>query len=697
MTIRYVDFENGSDAAAGTSFATRKKTISSATSGASGGDIIRIMESLSPTSLGVLADWTNQSDIVNLHSAVNATVTNCESAWAASTNVTASTSSTRRQGNLSASLAIASGFTTGKVGYFGIASTDYSSYQQICFWIQPNASVAANTFRMNLCSDTIGDVPVDSFDIDFAMSSSVWYPVVINKGAALGSAIQSVALYALTDPGTVTVLLDNIFVATASSDADSLTLNSLIGKNTAGETFWAIKSISGVTVTLDNSPGSGSTMRGYYGTSETVITYKRETVKNAITSGTIQSASTSGSLGSPITLSGGWSSVDMATQTGETWMDGRTGQGTGFSISGNYYAFEKLSCVRCSTAFSLTGTGHSGAILAANNNTNVGISLSSSDCNFTEIGAAVANTSGLQNFAAGRQIINNIYNLHSNTANGMSFSSALNLAVSGVINASNNANIGISYTSGSAQIGTINTHRNGATGLSITNSGLTFIQEVNSNNNTTNGVDFSGNTSPVTIYQLNTSGNGTRSVNFTAPNNWVENYIIRSNMQEGTTITVPAANPNDCRIYSQNESNTLNNNRILFSGGRIEVDTGDPPVMSGLDYKVYITSSIRTANYPVRFSVGKVAVDAGTQVTISADIKKSHSTNITAFLVLPGGQLQGVLNDVSVEATTTSYATYSINFTPTEKGVAEFFLVVYSTTGSTTDTVQIGNLDIQQV
>ena len=52
MAIFYVDYENGNDSSAGTSFSTRKKTITSAVSAASAGDTIRLAKSPDPTSIG---------------------------------------------------------------------------------------------------------------------------------------------------------------------------------------------------------------------------------------------------------------------------------------------------------------------------------------------------------------------------------------------------------------------------------------------------------------------------------------------------------------------------------------------------------------------------------------------------------------------------------------------------------------------
>lgn len=61
MTTFYMDYEGGSDAADGTSFANRWKTFASGATAArtAPGDTIRIMASPDPTSLGITGDWTD--------------------------------------------------------------------------------------------------------------------------------------------------------------------------------------------------------------------------------------------------------------------------------------------------------------------------------------------------------------------------------------------------------------------------------------------------------------------------------------------------------------------------------------------------------------------------------------------------------------------------------------------------------------
>ncbi|WP_176519062.1 hypothetical protein, partial [Priestia megaterium] len=88
------------------------------------GDTIRIKASIDETLVGTCS-WTQNSPTVTLPGAVTATIDNCDVAWTASANVTASASTTtEKEGTGSASLVIASGFTTGKVAYRATGTLD---------------------------------------------------------------------------------------------------------------------------------------------------------------------------------------------------------------------------------------------------------------------------------------------------------------------------------------------------------------------------------------------------------------------------------------------------------------------------------------------------------------------------------------------------------------------------------------------
>jgi len=401
MATFYLDFTNGNDANDGTTFANRWLTVTSGATAAriAPGDEIRMIQSDDPTSLGS-ATWTDLSQTVTLASALTANINLCETAWTASTNVTATAITTRKEGSFACNLAIAAGFTTGKIAFQSFTSTDFSSYQQVSLWIRSNVAIGSSVLSLRLCSDTNGDTTVDTLVIPAHTVVNRFIPIAIDNGSALGSSIQSVALYADADPGTVTVIMDDIIACKAPSSADSLTLVSLIGKNTTDETFYGIKSIDDTTVILDNSTNSLATQgRGYVGTTESVTTYKREPILMTMTNGTSQTVQDSGTAGSLITFSGGWNDTDGSTQVGETWLDGRAGSGTALSFGvHDYVRFEKFSVVRWSTGINMAnGTTFTELDDShINNNNSTGFSCGSEDFTFGTLVANNNESSGIQ-------------------------------------------------------------------------------------------------------------------------------------------------------------------------------------------------------------------------------------------------------------------------------------------------------------
>lgn len=321
MTIRYCDFEGGNDANSGANFALRKKTLTSASSGLTGGDEVRIMASPDATSMGQDATFTIDSDTITLNTPVTENINTCEAAWTASANVTATAQSTTyREGSNAASLAIAAGFTTGKVAYAATAAANYAAYQQVSFLIRASTAQAASRFTLSLCSDGVGAVPVNTVAIP-ALAANIWTSVTVDTAGALGASIASVALNALADPGTVTVFLDNIIACKASSAADSLTHRSLISKNTGNEPWMALDSINGTTLKLGGGYQTTASRAGftpyYRGATATQEIFKRECINLAVTE-TLGASGTSQQ--NPLNIEGGYDRTSMSSQNSQTYL-----------------------------------------------------------------------------------------------------------------------------------------------------------------------------------------------------------------------------------------------------------------------------------------------------------------------------------------------------------------------------------------
>lgn len=376
MATFYLDPVGGNDANDGTTFANRWQTYTSGATAAriAPGDTIRVIASPDPTDMGQNATWTNNGQTVVLTTAVTADVYASGTWTAATTNVTLTTSTNRKIGTNCVSISPLAAFTTGKAAYRTISVTDFSAYQQISFSINMLAGTMAadGDITLRLCSDTTGDVTVNTISVPRIRSSGTWQAYTVDLGGALGSSIQSVALYVAVDNGAQTFLLNNILACKASSAVDGLTLNSRIGKNTGTDPWMGIYSISGTTVNMEFNQQGGQpnvgNKGGYYGTTATQTAYKREQLNlpSAIVGdnatnffGTIQD---SGSAGSPITFSGGWNRTDMSTQTGDTYINGVNNRGQGFLLTGRTYInIDKINVTRfqygifSSSAGGLTG------------------------------------------------------------------------------------------------------------------------------------------------------------------------------------------------------------------------------------------------------------------------------------------------------------------------------------------------------
>lgn len=355
MTDFYIDPEGGNDTNNGTTFALRKKTIASLTS-YQPGDTIKIIASRDPGLLGN-CQWTdNTNGITSLPAGVVQPIEDCTATtgWVASANITLAAATTYRLPPASLQVTPASAFTTGKAAYKTLAAPlDLSAFQVISASIMMGTSAASGFWQLRLCSDTLGDVPVVTIPITLRQgatfvnfSTSFFFPLQFDNGAALPSNIQSISLFCPADPGTGFIRINNIIACKAYDDPLHLSLASVIGKNTVGEPEWyPIRYLTATQAQLGNYAFNSSTEgRPYSGVTENVPTYGRIPCLYPWSATERAIPVINGSAASWIKISGGWSRADMATQTGETFW---TGLGTHFPTmidqsNRNYYEFSQL-------------------------------------------------------------------------------------------------------------------------------------------------------------------------------------------------------------------------------------------------------------------------------------------------------------------------------------------------------------------
>lgn len=657
----YLDYEGGNDGNDGTSFAQRWKTFTNGATAAriAPGDAIRVMASPSPTSLSQNATWTENSATVTLTTAVTTTITLCDSAWSTpdAVNVTVSQSTTRKEGTKSQSVAIGANFNTGNAAYFATGTLNLSNpaRQQVSFWIRNSAgaAVAAGDLSLRLCTGNNGTGSVHTIPIP-ALFANVWTAVTVDLGADMNSAIASVALYVDTDKGATTVLIDNIIACNDDTAANSLTLQSLISKNTTGSTWHAIKSINGTTIVLDANPASAQGAgQGFGGATDTVPIWKRETIKTAEAASTttaVQTVMDSGTLaGGAITFSGGWNRTDMSSQTAgdQTWFDGHTGWGYGIYISSqNFVTLSDIGLVRY----------YYGLYCATNTNITL-TNVSANSCGGVGLYCETSNS---------LLVMTNCAACH-NGSYGFNAAIAYNAAISGLMTDSNAGSAGVYLGAAgvlcSGRMSNLISRSNTNYGLSNASLGKWVIDTVATKNNGTGGIS--------------TSSLG-------------DMLLVGATIPETAEAAIAVAgNYINARVVSENHD-SAGAHRIWTDGGLIQSDTTNRHTASGICWQICPTSTNRQANYPLDFVLATIAVNANVDTTITAWMYRDNA-GLTGRLVCRGGQIAGVNETYHEVSGTGAYEQRTITIHPTASGVVQIEAWAW---GGTTYSLYVDDLTI---
>lgn len=647
-------------------------------------------------------------------------------------NVTIARNTTQtKEHYFSDQITIGAGYVTGNAAYYTLPTTlDLSAYQQVSFWIYQSAGTigAAGACSLVLCSDTVGAVGVNTIDIPQLGTLSYWHPITVNVGVALSSSVKSIAFKVNTDNGAQTFSLSNIIACKAASSDDSLTLTSLIGKNTTGETWYGIQSINGTRVILDDRVNSlpSDTIAGYFpmtgiGITENVTTYKRETIKTVYATATttqVQTFTTSGTAGNLIRYEGGWDRTNMSTQTLETWFDGSNGNGYGIYNSAiSYVGLNRVAAVRYYGNFYFGSTIDGMEIPyipAANNSTQYGIYFPSvlnsagiqTSVGITTIGAVNNNyTYGVFLSSSKRVYIDNVkvYN-NGSGAYPLYFSTCYyenDINSAEVFNSANGSFSLYLVSTSNAKINYANI-RNNAGYVYFSSSRKNTIGILTSVNNGTYGISFSASVNNY-INGGSTSGHTTYGIYYASiisDFNYLKNFTVNE-----TTEFNAVSNGSNPRLYSQNHDNTTDNHVIFTDLGKISSETTVRNTASGLAWKLQPTNTIRDQYYPLDFSLAKVAVNANTLVSVACSMRRDN-TGLAMQLVVPGTATPGAPQNTpplagipaagvigSMTAAADTWERVSLSFTPTESGVVEIFAYAY---GGSTYTGYVDDLTISQ-
>lgn len=132
-------------------------------------------------------------------------------AWTPSKNViTLGGISGKARSDSACRIQIGKAFMRGKVAYFRTALQDLSDYDQLAFFIKPNENISSGEFRIDFCSDAKGETPVNRLELPH-LTKNEWNRVLLDNGAKLGCQTQSIRLWCVNGPSTVTLTIDCIF------------------------------------------------------------------------------------------------------------------------------------------------------------------------------------------------------------------------------------------------------------------------------------------------------------------------------------------------------------------------------------------------------------------------------------------------------------------------------------------------------
>lgn len=600
-------------------------------------------------------------------------------------NVTASyQTATKKEGAGSCLITPPATFQNTLLAYYPIGSSlDLSAFQSLSFWFRSgNGNIAVNTYKICLCSDTAGATIVDSFLMPASTATNIWHPLNLTKdgGGNLGAAIQSIAVYSDTVKPTSGVFgsLDDI-IATKTGD---LSLLSLISKNSleqgGTEPWLAIQSINGTTILLDNGTQTEANAgRGYSGaTDAAVTTYRRETgYGNSIQgwNGTIADHD--------INYIGGYDPVTNLCD-GETFLDGWANSATGIIATNiNVIHISHFSLTRWNIGISLEGTTNGSVIenvQSANNNGSVayrtvntanGNSFSATNvCNNVTNGVSANKRNATviiencnSNIGVGighvgeYSTIGPFTNINNNGSHGLQLGDATTIADSSVV-----SNIRVNAIA--------HCDYNGGNGIYITQVVDFIIEGLVADHNTGTAV-WADNQSRGTVNNITTSNNSAGSYSV-RPSPFSTLYI--RNLTYSETYIKDAAEQGS--VYVSGVNGDLNDNRYLRWYASWQSVTTTRPGGTGIMWTM-TPGTTGDVDAPLEMPLARIAVKAGTLVTVKCWVKKSAVIpNVSGQMLCRWNQIAWA--DASTDKTAvapddTNWNELSLSFTPTEAGVVE--------------------------
>jgi len=647
------------------------------------------------------------------------------------------------QGSVNQQIGVAAIQGAGKVAYQALGSVqDFSAFQAISFSLMTTtlAAIPNNQFYLALCSDTAGAVVVDRFDISDTTSTfgtgllgnatyAMKYHITKTGGGNLGSSIQSVALYANTDPGTPTLQLDNIVAVKALSDPTCISVQHLIHNGVTTDGFWSIGACwndaeigpvctvdtAGVASNNANSPYWSGAASGTYRL-YTLLPYNIGSVGNVSTDCFSISFNT---ITTPIYITGGWSvESSMSEKTGRTAYGTRNGGGRIFSVlSKNGFQWSSFILAYCSLGMNISGNYGTSFVdmhYCAANSTGIAQATTPLLRNGVDFSDTVnPNTytgcgTGMTHTSVFGSINKSLYFLGSNGA-GMSFTGSSSSLLENCVFVNSSSSQMVTISNGGFQKFTNCTFNYGNYGIQTqTNSGGgNLIKNCDFRNAATAGINMVGGSSVNTIQgctfvacvqsvlaSSGSQGNVVIGCDLGADTatpfylSGVSNLTLINCTKAGPSASTWA--PAGTIVAYQNNTNngsTYYSAVTELSNSYYKTASGDEnvthsPAATGTSTGGVLISSpnsgtgYRNANNKGLYSLGKVNCTANKLVTVTAWLRsQAEAGGDLAQLCVLGGSIAGVSTNVESTATSdVAWQQHSISFTPAESAVVEVYV-----------------------
>lgn len=671
--------------------------------------------------------------------------------WTASANVTLAQETSARKvdtgpivTNGALKVTVATAFTTGLAAYYTLTSTDFSGYQQITFWVKVGTAIADARLSIKLCSDTAGATPVDTFTVPASVAANFWYPVTVDKGSALGSAIQSIAIYVDTDLSTganVDCYFSWFLACKASSAADSITLNSLVGKamNLSWEasTTYAANDIRRPTPTNRNgfvykvTAGGGGASHSAEPTwptklSDTVTDnaltwtcvgleeswYPINLINNKVVffdyspAHVFPASQLRGYQGDSETVDT-WKRQPIrigpvVSAVGTAWANGTIAEGgtegNQLTYEGGWNRTDMSSQGKGGETWLDFGNGFGKMLVAASGKSYLtfkNINLTRGYTIYEVGGAAGSNFPGIKFYSCHLSDCGTTSGIASIALNNSSFFQNFDyLEMLGCV--VTNSYAYILYPNNFSTLLNVSFKRcavyNGwSTPTFYTPKGAT-LYDCWARNNVNFGFFCDSGTKLIGCFGDN---NSVGDVGYLGSVTGYDNLLSSTveALPAGANASI-AARLNTGTFSSGKHDNTLNNDIMFWDGGKATKQSSVTQPGSGYAWKIDCLTTGRYADNPIYMPIARVAVNASAQVTVTAYVRRTN-TNLTIKLVTPERQLAGMetKQSATITAAVDTWEQLTNTFTPTEAGVVEIGVEVYATTATTysayVDTVAI--------